>query len=165
VFVLTGSAICQKTNDSAVGQPASPQWTRCRRGPTAFPSPIARWQNLNCEEPCAERVFVVELVPAFEHADPRFLEQVFRQFAAAGQVNQVAEKAMLVLLDEAVEQVGISTSKSTSNLGALLRHQALEIEGSRVHTTDTYAGRRKKDASDRGEGRSRYKLLKRHGRG
>src|ERR1700720_4158838 len=45
-FVLTVSAICQKRNDSAVGQPADPQWTRCRRFPTAFPSPIARWRNL-----------------------------------------------------------------------------------------------------------------------
>src|SRR5664279_2414953 len=44
--ILTVSAICQKTTDSAVGQPAGPQWTRCRRGPTAFPSPIARWRNL-----------------------------------------------------------------------------------------------------------------------
>src|ERR1019366_6859713 len=59
------------------------------------------------EEPCAECVLVVELVPAFEHADPRFLEEVFRQIAAAGQVHEIAEKAMLVLLDQPVEQVGI----------------------------------------------------------
>ena len=54
---------------------------------------------------------------------------------------------MLVLLDQPVEQVGISTSKPTSDLGALLRHRILEIEGSRVHTNDRYAGRGKKDAS------------------
>ena len=34
------------------------------------------------EQPCAECELVVELVPAFEHADPGFLEEVFRQFAA-----------------------------------------------------------------------------------
>src|ERR1022692_1036665 len=45
VFVLKVSAVCQKRNDSAVGQAAGPQWTRCHRGPTAFPSPIARWRN------------------------------------------------------------------------------------------------------------------------
>ena len=83
-------------------------------------------------------VLVVELVTAFEHADPGFLKQVFRQFAASGQVQEIAKKAMLVLLDQTVEQVGISTSKSTSDLRALLRHRVLEIEGSRVHTTDTY---------------------------
>src|ERR1019366_5546825 len=43
---LQFSAICQKTNDNAVGQAAGPQWTRCHRGPTAFPSPIARCRNL-----------------------------------------------------------------------------------------------------------------------
>jgi hypothetical protein len=58
-------------------------------------------------------------VPAFEHADPRFLEEVFRQFAASGQVHEVAEKAMLVLFDQPVKQIGISASKSTSDLGAL----------------------------------------------
>jgi hypothetical protein len=70
---------------------------------------------------------------------------------------------MLVLLDQPVEQVRISTSKSTSDLSALLRHRALEIEGSRVHTTDTYAGRGRKDASNQEAGRNRSKLLNRHG--
>jgi hypothetical protein len=37
-------------------------------------------------------------------------------------------------------QVGISTSKSTTDLGALLGRRALEIEYSRVHTANTYAG-------------------------
>jgi len=60
---------------------------------------IDRQVASNCEEPCAERVLIVELVSAFEHANPRFLEEVFRQFPAAGQVQEIAEKAMLVLLD------------------------------------------------------------------
>ena len=55
---------------------------------------------------------------------------------------------MLVLLNQPVEQVGISTSKSTSDLGALLRHRALEIESSRVHTNDRYGERGKKDAGE-----------------
>src|SRR5581483_5664580 len=45
-FVVTVSAICQKRNDSVVGQLAGPRWTRYRRGPTAFPSRLARWRNL-----------------------------------------------------------------------------------------------------------------------
>jgi hypothetical protein len=38
----TASAVCQKKIDNAVGQCAGPQWTRCHRGPTAFPIPTAR---------------------------------------------------------------------------------------------------------------------------
>ena len=72
---------------------------------------------------------------------------------------------MLVLLDQPVEQVGISTSKSTSNLGALVGHRALEVEGGRVHTTDTYAGAGRKDAGGGEESRARSKLLKRLGSG
>jgi len=68
---------------------------------------------------------------------------------------------MLVLLDQPVEQVGISTSKPTSDLGALLRHRILEIEGSRVHTNDRYAGRGKKDASHHGKGCNPPELLQR----
>jgi len=86
------------------------------------------------EEPGAESVFVVELVAAFEHTNPGFLEEVFGEFAVSGQRNKVAEKAMLILLDEAVEQVGISTSQSAGDLRALLRHRTLEIESGRVHT-------------------------------
>ena len=60
---------------------------------------------------------------------------------------EIAKKAMLVLLNQPVEQVRISPPKSTSNLSALLRHRAFEIQYSRVHTTDTYATRARKDAS------------------
>ena len=115
----------------------------------------------NGEEPGAECIFVVELVSAFEDADPGFLEEVFGQFAASGQVHEVAEKAMLVLLDEAIEQVRISTSKSASDLGALLRHRGLEIESSRVHTTGYTGAGGEKTQGDREGGPRRFKLLKR----
>jgi hypothetical protein len=64
---------------------------------------------------------------------------------------------MLVLLDQTVEQVGISTSKSTSDLRALLRHRSLKIEGSRVHPIDTYASGGKKDAREAREARNVFK--------
>jgi hypothetical protein len=38
------------------------------------------------------------------------------------------------------------------DFGAVLRHRALEIEGSRVHTTDTYGEKARKDASARAKG-------------
>src|SRR5664280_2503648 len=68
--VLTVSAICQKKNDSAVGQPADPQWTRCRRGPTAFPGPIARWQNLPRDDASPQLPASLILRPSSE-ARPR----------------------------------------------------------------------------------------------
>src|ERR1700722_7928877 len=45
VFAVTVSVICQRMNDSAAGQLAVPRWRHCRRGPTAFPSPIVRWRS------------------------------------------------------------------------------------------------------------------------
>ena len=54
---------------------------------------------------------------------------------------------MLILLDQVVEQVGIATSKSTSDLGVLVGHRTHEIAGSRVHATDTYGRVPRKDAS------------------
>ena len=59
---------------------------------------------------------------------------------------------MLILLDKPVEQIRILTSKSTGDLGALFRHRTLEIEGGRVHTTDTYGDKARKDASAREKG-------------
>ena len=71
------------------------------------------------EEPGAEAVLVVELVAAFEHANPGFLEKVFGQFAASCQVHEIAEQAMLVLFDQTVEQVGIATKLGLETLGPL----------------------------------------------
>src|ERR1035438_3768706 len=48
VFIIKVSAVCQETNDNAVGRRASPQWTRFHRGSTASPSPTLRWQNPPC---------------------------------------------------------------------------------------------------------------------
>ena len=55
--------------------------------------------------------------------------------------------SVLVLLDQVVEQVGIATSKSTSDLGVFVHRRTHEIAGRRVHAIDTYAGMPKKDAS------------------
>src|SRR5580700_10329150 len=63
VLVFTVPATCQKRNDSAVGQSAAPQWTRCRLGPTAFPSLIARWRT-------PRRVVASPKLPACLHLRP-----------------------------------------------------------------------------------------------
>lgn len=45
---------------------------------------------------------------ALEDAYPGLLEKILGQLAIAGQVQQVAEEAVLVLLDEAVEHIRIA---------------------------------------------------------
>ena len=59
----------------------------------------------------------------------------------------MAQKAVLVLLDQVVDQVRIAMLKSTRDLGVFVHHRTHEIAGSRVHATDTYAGMPKKDAA------------------
>src|SRR5664279_2877321 len=98
------------------------------------------------EEPGAERVLIVELMAALKHPNPRFLEKVLCQIMAPGEVEEVTKKTVLILLDETIEKVWVSTSKSTSDRSTLLHHRVLEIYDSRVHTTDTYGGGTRKDA-------------------
>src|SRR5438477_332074 len=88
----------------------------------------------------------VVLAAAFQHTNPGFLKKIFGEFTPAGQVNEVAQKAVLILFNQAVEKVGIATPKSTSDLRVLVRHRAHEIAGSRVHAIHTYERSPKKDA-------------------
>ena len=57
-------------------------------------------------KPGASFVPAVVLVAAFQHADPGFLEKVFRQFPISRQIDQITKKPVLVLLDETIQQVG-----------------------------------------------------------
>src|SRR5450432_2989891 len=60
----TASAVCQKTTYNAVEQPAGPQWTRCHRCPTAFPSLTARWRNLPRVAALPQRPACLRLQPS-----------------------------------------------------------------------------------------------------
>ena len=47
-------------------------------------------------------------MPAFEHAYPCFLKEIFRALVVAGQMNEISKQPILIPLDQAVEQVGIA---------------------------------------------------------
>ena len=83
---------------------------------------------------------------AFQHANPGFLEEVFRQFAIARQVDQITQKPMLILLDEMVEQVWIAAAEAASNYAGLGFHRIQEAISSGVHATGIYGRGGKKDA-------------------
>ena len=77
-------------------------------------------------KPGAEFVTAVVLVAAFQHADPCFLEEVLRQFTISRQIDQITKKPVLVLLDETVQQVGITPAEATSNCAGLGFHRIHE---------------------------------------
>ena len=58
-------------------------------------------------------------MPALEHPKPGFLEQVFSVLAAGRQVEQITEETVLVLFDQAVEQVGIAAAQPAGQLLSL----------------------------------------------
>jgi hypothetical protein len=63
---------------------------------------------------------------AFENAQPSLLEKVFGALTVSGEVNQVAEKTELILLDEAVEEIGIAAPEGTSQRLGVIEHEGGE---------------------------------------
>src|SRR5260370_350188 len=57
------------------------------------------------EEPGFKFRFAVILVAALEDADPGFLEEVLGALFVSRDIDEVAEQAVFILLDQAVEQV------------------------------------------------------------
>ena len=74
------------------------------------------------EEPGLEFGFAVVLVAAFEDADPGFLEKIFGALFVAGDVDEVAEQAVLILLDQAVEQVGVAALQAAGDGFGFIGH-------------------------------------------
>jgi hypothetical protein len=70
-----------------------------------------------------------------QHANPRFLEEVLRQFAVSGEVNEIAKKPMLILLNEAVQQVWIAPAETASNCARLGFHRIHEAVRCGIHAT------------------------------
>ena len=54
------------------------------------------------EQPGFEFGFGIVLMAAFEHANPGLLKKILGQFAIARKIDQIAQKPVLVLLDETV---------------------------------------------------------------
>ena len=73
----------------------------------------------NGEEPGVEAGLAVVLGSAEEDAHPGLLEEVFGDFALAGEEEQVTQEAVLIELDEVIEQLWILTLEATRDLRAL----------------------------------------------
>ena len=62
------------------------------------------------EEPGFKFGIGIVLMAALKDANPGFLEEVFGERRIAGEEEQITIEALLVLLDEAIEKVGIAAS-------------------------------------------------------
>jgi hypothetical protein len=70
--------------------------------------PVDHQVARDAEKPSFKFVFAVVLMAAFEDANPRFLEKIFGALAAGGQIEQIAEQPVLVLLDQLIEEIGVA---------------------------------------------------------
>jgi hypothetical protein len=61
-------------------------------------------------------------------------------------MDKIAEQAVLVFLNQMVEQIRVAASQSPRDLSVFIGHRVHEIAGSRVHATHPYANAAKKDA-------------------
>src|SRR5581483_6170525 len=73
----------------------------------------------NGKEPGVELRFTVVLTPAFHHPDPGFLEDVFGEFAVAGEKDEVTKQPVLIALDQAVEEFRVASPQTTGDLDVL----------------------------------------------
>src|SRR5208283_1659277 len=81
-----------------------------------------------------------------QHAQPGLLEQVFGRRPVSGQVQQIAQQPVLILLDQRVEQVRIATPESPSDLGLFGFHRNQRTEGGGDHTNGIYEPAGEKDS-------------------
>src|SRR6185312_9624699 len=70
--------------------------------------PVNHQMTCDGEQPGIEFGFAVVLAAALHHANPCFLKNVFCEFAIAGEEDEIAQEAMLVTLNQAVEQLRVT---------------------------------------------------------
>jgi hypothetical protein len=63
------------------------------------------------------------LVAALDNANPGFLEKILGALFAAGDVDEIAEQAVLILLDQAVKQIGITPLQAARDGFGFIAHQ------------------------------------------
>src|SRR5688572_7480162 len=84
------------------------------------------------DQPGFELEAAVVLRASLQHAQPRLLEDVLGQLAVSAEMKQVAKKAMLVLEDQSVQQLGIAPPQPARDLRPLGFHpcpRKLEFAG------------------------------------
>src|SRR5262249_37702166 len=78
------------------------------------------------EKPGLKFPAAIVLVAALENTQPGFLKKVFGAFLAAREVNKVTEQPELILLDEAVEEVGIAALEGAGERLSVVEHEGGE---------------------------------------
>jgi hypothetical protein len=99
---------------------------------------LANWRGCSCsgsvsesdgEEPGFKFGFAVVLVAALEDADPGFLEKVLGALLASGDVDQVTEEAVLIQLNEVIEQIRVALLQAAGDGLGFIGHQRREEGG------------------------------------
>src|SRR5260370_5782884 len=75
---------------------------------------------------------------ALQHADPRLLEKVLGARAVAGDVQQIAEQAVLILFDERVKQLRVAAFQAKGQGLGVVGHECRKQQGSRPGKGRTY---------------------------
>ena len=78
------------------------------------------------EEPRFEPGLGVVLLTAFEDTNPGFLKKIFGERCIAGEEEKIAVEALLVSLDQAIEDVRIAVAESIGKRLGVVRHEPSE---------------------------------------
>src|SRR5260370_29711605 len=81
------------------------------------------------EQPGLESRLAVVRMPALEDADPRLLEKVFGPLFVSCDVHEIAEQAILILLDQPVEQIGVAPPQAARDALCVIAHQRRDEQG------------------------------------
>src|SRR5208337_3959124 len=100
----------------------------------------------NRHQPCDEAIAAVVEMALLQHAQPGLLKQVFGEGVIASEMQQVAQKPVLILLDQRVEQIRVAAPETTRDLGLFGFHCNQRTEGGGDHTIGIYAPGREKDS-------------------
>src|SRR5258708_25435525 len=88
------------------------------------------------EEPAFKFRFATMLVAAREDADPGFRKKIFGALFVSRDVDKIAEQAILILLDQAVEQIGVAPLQAARDALCFIAHQRGEEQSWTGHGGD-----------------------------
>src|SRR5713101_1677420 len=86
------------------------------------------------EEPGFKFRLSVVLVAALKDADPGLLEKILGALSVSRYVYQVAEQPILILLDQAVEQIGVALLQAARDALCFIPHQCGKEQGRPRHS-------------------------------
>lgn len=98
------------------------------------------------KQPGLELRLAVVLMTPGKNPQPGLLKKISGGLPAARQIEQVAEEAVLVKSNQALEQLGITASQAARQRSGLRLHREGEKVNRAVHSTFLYEGPRRKDA-------------------